>query len=150
MEYQSQEIKSGKGLSGLAIKMSYRTGRDNIVDDFYVPCLESSILYRRAVGFFTSHGLSVAAKGVANLAFRKGKMRLVASPRLEPEDVEILRSVADDPVSVLGKIVARDFREIEDKLINERLNALAWLSATGMLEIKLAIPTDENGKFKFT
>jgi len=148
MEYQSQEIKSGKELSGLAIKMSYRTGRDNIVDDFYVPCLESSILYRRAVGFFTSHGLSVAAKGVANLAFRKGKMRLVASPRLEPEDVEILRSVADDPVSVLGKIVARDFSEIEDKLINERLNALAWLSATGMLEIKLAIPTDENGKFK--
>ena len=148
MEYQSQDIKSGKELSELSIKMSYRTGRDNIVDDFYIPCLEASTLYRRAVGYFTSHGLSVAARGVANLAFRKGKMRLVASPRLEPEDVEVLRLATDDPVSVLGKIVARDFSEIEDKLINERLNALAWLSATGMLEIKLAIQTDENGNFK--
>ena len=148
MELQSQEIKSGKELSELSIKMSYRTGRDNIVDDFYIPCLEASTLYRRAVGFFTSHGLSVAARGVANLAFRKGKMRLVASPRLEPEDVEVLRLAKDDPISVLGNIVARDFSDIEDKLINERLNALAWLSATGMLEIKLAIPTDENGNFK--
>ena len=106
MEYQSQDIKSGKELSELSINMSYRTGRDNIVDDFYIPCLEASTLYRRAVGYFTSHGLSVAARGVANLAFRKGKMRLVASPRLEPEDVEVLRLATDDPVSVLGKIVA--------------------------------------------
>ena len=133
-------------LSGLKIKMSYRTGEDDIVKDFYVPCMKVSTLYRRAVGYFTSHGLSMAANGVANLVNRNGKMQLVASPHLSPEDAETLQNAVVDPDSVLKGIVEKNF-DLEDKLINDRLNALAWLAASEMLEIKLAIRIDHNGKY---
>src|SRR5947207_697121 len=72
-------------LSRLAnqLKISYRSSCDDLVRDLFVPCLEGSTLYRRAVGYFTSAGLAQAARGVASLVSRGGKMRLVASPHLE-------------------------------------------------------------------
>jgi hypothetical protein len=63
-----------------------------MVGEFFVPCLEQSSLYRRSAGYFTSHGLALAARGVASLVARSGEMRLVVSPQLEPEDVDALRA----------------------------------------------------------
>ena len=133
-------------LSQINLQLSYRTGRGDMVKDLFVPCLEQSILYRRAAGYFTSFGLGLAARGVASLASRKGKMRLVASPHLEPEDVEALRAATDRPHDILKGIVSRNMGEIEDALLNDRLNALAWLAASGCLEIRLALRLDEDGR----
>jgi DNA phosphorothioation system restriction enzyme len=134
-------------LRNLPLRLSYRTGRDDLVQDFFLPCLESSVLYRRAAGYFTSHGLALAARGVACLASRGGKMRLVASPYLDPDDIEALRRASDNPVEVLRAISARSLTDIEDALVRDRLNALAWLAAAGYLEIKLALRLDREGGF---
>ena len=75
--------------------------------DLFVPCLEQSILYRRAAGYFTSFGLGLAARGVASLASCKGTMRLVASPHLEPADVEALWAATERPQEILRSIVSR-------------------------------------------
>ncbi|WP_208599089.1 DEAD/DEAH box helicase family protein [Desulfonatronum thioautotrophicum] len=104
-------------------------------------------MYRRAAGYFSSHGLALAARGVASLAHRKGTMRLVASPYLSPDDVQALQSAVDAPVEVLRSIVARDMMDIEDALLQDRLNALAWLAVTGRLEIKLALRVDADGGY---
>lgn len=37
-------------LEELKLRISYRSGRDALVRDFYVPCLERATLYRRSVG----------------------------------------------------------------------------------------------------
>ncbi|MDF2858274.1 MAG: hypothetical protein K0Q87_4125 [Neobacillus sp.] len=34
------------------LKNEYRSFEDNIIDDFYIPALNKSIRYDRAVGFF--------------------------------------------------------------------------------------------------
>lgn len=133
-------------LSSLPLKISYRSGRDDFAKDFLIPCLEQSVLYRRAAGYFTSFGLGVAARGVASLAFRKGRMRLVASPHLEPADVEALRAADANTAAILKSIVSRSMTEIEDALLKDRLNALSWLAATGCLEIRLALRLDEDGR----
>ena len=135
-------------LNQLQLQLSYRTGRGDMVKGLFVPCLEQSILYRRAAGYFTSFGLGLAARGVASLASRKGTMRLVASPHLEPDDVEALRNAAERPAEVLRRITSRSLTEIEDALLRDRLNALAWLAASGSLEIRLALRLDEDGKEK--
>ncbi len=127
--------------------MSYRTGRDDLARDFFVPCLESSVLYRRAAGYFSSAGLALAARGVASLAARGGTMRLVVSPYLEPADVEALRAAVERPAEILRAVVARSLADIEDALIRDRLNALAWLAAAGLLEIRLALRLDAEGRF---
>jgi DNA phosphorothioation system restriction enzyme len=128
------------------LRVSYRTGRDDLVRDFYVPCLERAVLYRRATGYFTSSSLASAARGVASLVARHGKMQLVASPHLEEADIEALELAKENPSSVLRKIIERSLVEIEDLLVRARLNALAWLIADGALEIKLALRLDECGR----
>jgi len=104
-------------------------------------------MYRRAAGYFTSAGLALAARGVASLASRGGKMQLVVSPYLEPDDVEALQAAHDNPVQALQRVAARSLADIEDALIKERLNALAWLAAASLLEIRLAVRLDKNGRF---
>lgn len=141
------KIKNMTHLSDLPLKLSYRTGRDDLVRDFFVPCLEASVLYRRAAGYFSSSGLALAARGVASLASRGGTMKLVVSPYLQADDVEALRGANDHPVAVLRSIAAKSLAEIEDALIKDRLNALAWLSATGLLQIKLALRMDSQGNY---
>lgn len=134
-------------LTDIPLRLSYRTGRDDLVGDFFNPCLGVAVLYRRAAGYFTSAGLALAARGVASLISRGGKMQLVVSPYLEPSDVEALRKATDNPVAALQAISARSILDIEEALIKDRLNALAWLAAAGLLEIKLALRLDPQGGF---
>ena len=134
-------------LTDLPLKLTYRTGRDDLVRAFFVPCLEAAVLYRRAAGYFTSAGLALAARGVASLALRRGRMRLVVSPHLEPDDCAALERARDTPAAVLRTIAARSLAEIEDALIKDRLNALAWLAAAGLLEIKLALRVTAQGGY---
>ena len=58
---------SVNSLANIDLSVSYRSDQGNIVDLFYVPCLEEATLYQRAVGFFTSSGLAAAAKGLASM-----------------------------------------------------------------------------------
>lgn len=127
-------------------RLSYCTGRDDLVKGFFVPAMERATLYRRAAGYFTSAGLALAARGVASLAARDGEMRLIVSPHLEPEDVETLQGAFDRPEDALRSITARSLDEIEDAILVDRLNALGWLAASGRLKLKLALRVDSEGK----
>jgi superfamily II DNA or RNA helicase len=128
------------------LRISYRSGRDDLVNDFYVPCLDRAVLYRRAAGYFTSSSLASAARGVASLVSRHGKMQLVASPHLEEADVEALDLAKENPTQVLKQVVERSLGEIESLLVRERLSALAWLIADGALEVRLALRLNKNGR----
>jgi DNA phosphorothioation system restriction enzyme len=133
-------------LSDRRYQLSYCTGHDDLVRDFFVPAMERSILYRRAAGYFTSAGLALAARGVASLASREGEMRLIVSPHLDPDDLETLQGALDRPEDALRSITARSLDEIEDAILADRLNALAWLAASGRLKLKLALRVDGEGR----
>ncbi len=128
-------------------QISYRTGRDDLVRDFFVPCMEAAVLYRRAAGYFSSAGLALAARGVASLAMRHGRMQLVVSPHLDAGDIAALERAKENPCGVLRAVAARTLADIEDTLIRDRLNALAWLAAAGMLEIRLALRVNRDGQY---
>lgn len=125
--------------------ISYRSGHDDLINGFYLPCLSASALYRRAAGYFTSYGLALAARGVAALVKNGGKMRLVASPVLEAADVEALTAGNEQKEDILRRVVARNLGDIEDLIVRDRLGALAWLIANGSLEVRLAIRTTDGG-----
>lgn len=74
-------------------------------------------------------------------------MQLVVSPNLDPDDIKALQAAAENPAEALRAIAAKSLADIEDALVKERLNALAWLAATGLLEIKLALRIDSSGGF---
>ncbi len=96
-------------LKDLNLKLSYRSGRDNLVNDFFLPGLGRSVSYKRAAGYFTSAGLALVARGIAGLASRSSEMRLIASSYLEPDDVQALQRAYDNPESILKAIAWKTY-----------------------------------------
>lgn len=135
-------------LSDISFKTTYRSNGNSLVTDFYLPCYERSILYRRAVGYFTSSGMAVVAKGIAKFISNGGMMRLIASPRLEKRDIDAIDQGYKSREQVVDSVINRELDEIEDALIKDRISALAWMVAAGVLDIKLALPIDNQGKIK--
>lgn len=146
----SPSISTPKDLKELtkSFLVRYRTGDNDMVNDFYVPCLKRAKTYDRAVGYFTSSGLACAASGLAEFISSGGKMRLVASPHLTEEDAAALSGIVEKEEFLREIIHLPEKNQIESLLIRERLNALAWLVTRGQLEVKLALLTDTKGRIQ--
>ena len=132
-------------LAELELKYTYRSDQDNLVRDFYIPLLRRSSTYQRAVGYFTSNGLNLAAQGIAHLLSNAGQIQLVCSPALQEDDLKAIREGTRKREEVLLHSAERQLRDIEYHLIRDRLGALAWLIAEGRLQIKLALRVDKKG-----
>lgn len=135
-----------KNFIELNLKSSYETGQDDLVEEFYAPVLRCAKSYDRIAGFFTSSSLAIAAKGMAGFIKNHGVMRLIACPRLDEKDAEILELVNTDPEIFLNEKYQNMFADLEDSLQDQHIAALGWMVANGYLEIKLAI-VKESGKF---
>lgn len=135
-------------LRQLNLSTEYRSDSTDTIRDFYLPCLERSSLYRRAVGYFTSRGLAVAAQGVAALLKAGGLMRLVASPRFEADDLDAIQKGYLAREDAVTRTLIASIENVSDEIVRDRLNALAWLVAEGRLEVRIAIPVDGAGGIK--
>ena len=78
------------GLASLPLKTDYRKGRDDIAQEFYLPCMRSSERYDRAVGFFNSAIYVIAWPSLKEFVAHRGKIRLICSPVLPPADIEAI------------------------------------------------------------
>jgi hypothetical protein len=132
-------------LPEIQLATEYRSDVDDLVRDFYLPCLERSALYRRAVGYFTSRGLSAAAQGLAALIKADGRMLLVASPLFDAEDLVAINRGYAAREDIVERALLRGL-ESEAEGLDECLGFLAWLIAEGRLDIRIAIPVDEDRK----
>lgn len=122
---------------------SYETGKDDPVNDFYIPLLSEAISYDRIAGFFSSASLAIAARGIAGLISNQGVMRIIACPRLSEEDIKVIRQIVDCPENFIGERIVDDISIIEDEFQRDHLRALGWMLANGFLEMKLAIILEE-------
>lgn len=121
------------------LKDAYYTETDNLVEDFYKPCLSSAVTYDRSVAFFRSAVFTLAPEQIAQFAQRGGRMRLVCSPALNEEDIQ----AAWDGYQRREHLVESALLlEIEALLASVRSRAatelLATLISVGALEIRVA------------
>jgi hypothetical protein len=122
--------------------------RDHLIQDFYIPCLERSSGYSRAVGFFSSSSMAAVAQGLAAFVRSQGRMRLVTSPKLSNDDVEAIRKAIRSGSArglqgrdqVIERALLRELEQDLEQMLKDRLACLAWLLSQGVLDIKLAIP----------
>lgn len=126
-------------LRELDLQVSYRSDIGNIVDLFFIPCLERAVSYRRAVGFFTSSGLAMAAKGLAAFIGGPGKMCLIASPLLDENDCKAIAHGYEARHDIIARSLLRCLDGDIDSLVRDRLASLAWLVAHERLEVKIAL-----------
>lgn len=132
-------------LRDVDIRSKYRSDKDSILKDFYIPCLSKSCLYRRAVGYFRASSLVDAARGISALVEKNdGRIQLVASPALDEKDHEAIRMGLDlkNLKDKTIKNACNSFDRLEDKLQINWLDSLALLVESGRLEIKIAYPID--------
>lgn len=132
-------------LKDLKIKKEYRSLIDNVVQEFYIPLLKEAIVYRRAVGFFSSTSLIEISKGVASLAKNGGKIQIVASPYLSDEDVKAIREGYAARESIIEQALIRQLDPSTDYFSMRRLNLLANLIADGIMDIRIAVTEGANG-----
>ncbi|MCL1945200.1 MAG: DEAD/DEAH box helicase family protein [Firmicutes bacterium] len=124
-------------LKDLHIKPEYRTGTSNIVNDFFVPLLESSVLYRRAVGFFSSSALIQISKGLSGLLKQGGRMELICSPKLNEDDIKAITK-GYEMREIVESALLRNFDEPQSIFEKHKLNIFAHLIANNQLDIKVA------------
>lgn len=124
----------------------YKTPRDNITKDFYIPLLEKSKLYQRSVGFFSSSSLIDLSYGLVNLVKNNGKIQYIVSPVLSEEDLKAINDGYASREEVENRKLLESFEEPKDYFEEERLNLLANLIADGVLDIKIAYSLNKDGK----
>lgn len=127
-------------LKELQLRDEYRSDRDHLVQDFYVPCLEQASDYSRAVGFFSSSSMAAVAQGLTAFVRSEGRMRLVTSPKLSKDDIEAITRGLRERDQVIEQALLRELEQDLEQVLKDRLGCLAWLLAQGVLDIKLAIP----------
>jgi hypothetical protein len=133
-------MSATRTLPDIELATSYRTSKGNIVDEFYVPCLQRATAYKRAVGYFTSSGLAAAAKGLAAFIKGNGTMQLVASPFLEASDCDAMKKGYEARTNAVAKSLIAALTLPIDDVVENRLACLAWLIANDRLEVKIALP----------
>jgi len=106
----------------LPLELSYETGKQNLVGDFYVPVLCCANRYDRITGFFSSTSLAIAARGMAGLINRKGTMRLVTCQRLSYEDTKMIETSVTDVSSIITNNFIAETSNIEDQFEKDHID----------------------------
>lgn len=134
------------GLKDHRVKGEYRSLIDNIVQDFYIPLLQEAVLYKRAVGFFSSSSLVEISKGIAEMASEGGRIQIVASPYLSDDDIQAIKKGYEDRNKIIeAALLKQIMEEPTDYYSMERLKLLASLIADGIMDIQIAYTEDKNG-----
>lgn len=135
-------------LSSLQLATEYRTGSADLVDDFYLPCLERASRYDRAAGYFRSSVLLIIQRALIDFARRGGRVRLVCSPEMSAEDVEALAQGYEDRDTIIGRSLTRDIDQLlATAATRDRTVALATLVATGALSVRIAFRLPGQGMY---
>ena len=118
----------------LSLKQEYRSDVDDVVSEFFIPCLTNSIQYDRTVEFISIKSLSTLTFGLGNIQDHHAKIRLVSGHRFSTTDLNIIKKLFDQRVNhrFNGNLI-RDHKITElQKIINDF-----------KVQIKIAIPNSE-------
>lgn len=120
----------------------YRTHKDSIDKDFYVPCFSESVRLDRAVGFFSLHSLALSIDGLIRFVRKNGRINLICSPNLSAADAELI----DACISLGPENVTKDLLDAITgcQLTDEeksQLDVVCNMIAEGQMTIKIAFQT---------
>ncbi|RNJ79706.1 MAG: DNA repair helicase [Nitrosopumilus sp. H8] len=120
-------------LREIDLKEEYRSDKDDIVSEFFFPCLSNCVRYDRCVDFLSIHTLITISMAFENFAMGKAKIRMITGHRFRTEDL-----------NVFSKIFSKSSKSFGGKLIkNAKIKSLQDTVERGQIELKVAIPNSE-------
>ena len=123
------------GLRELSLKEEYRSDRDNLIEEFFIPCLDNCIEYDRAVEFVTLRSLTGYYFGLKSFLENNVQIRFVIGHRFRTSDLNIL-----------SKLYGKKSRLLPLKLTptkEKKISVLSHMIETNKMKIKIAIPNSE-------
>lgn len=136
-----------EGLAGLDLLTSYHRGEDDIAEQFYLPAMRRATRYDRAVGFFRSAAFIISWPALRDFVARGGRMRVLCSQVLSPDDIGALDEgyAARVDTLVAARLRAEVAGLLADPEMGQPARILAALVAAGVIEFKVAIwrPSDD-------
>ena len=122
------------GLREIEFKEEYRSDRNDIVAEFFFPCLSNCIEYDRCVDFLSIQTLATISMAFENFAEGKAKLRMVTGHRFRTSDLNIFT-----------KLFSEEFKKsFKGKLIKDsKIQQLQRIIENGQMELKIAIPNSE-------
>ena len=132
------------GLKDIRLQEDYRSGYDNIIEDFFRPCLREAQQYWRAVGYFSSSALEAFGASLGEFVTKGGHIRLVTSVELSETDLRAIETgMAKQNVCTnrIEQIITSEFVDNAGSGVAR----LARLLELGRLEIQIAVPKKGTG-----
>lgn len=128
-------------LSELTLRTSYHKGRDDIAEDFYLPCMRRASEYDRAVGYFRSTVFLIAWPALRYFVEGGGKIRVLCSQVLTDKDIDALE---EGYTARVDQALAARFQEevrslLHDEALRDPARVLAALVARGTVDLQIAI-----------
>jgi superfamily II DNA or RNA helicase/HKD family nuclease len=122
----------------------YRSGYDDLIDQFFRPSLREARSYWRAVGYFSSSSLEAFGAPLGDFIRNGGRIRLVTSVELSANDLNAMSNgVAKETLCArrLEEIIETEFADG----VGDGVSRLARLLEMERLEIKIATPKTGTG-----
>ena len=122
------------GLRDIELKEEYRSDTDDIVAEFFFPCLGQCIEYDRCVDFLSIQTLATIAMAFDNFAIGKAKLRMITGHRFRTEDLNLFTKLFSEKYT----------KSFEGKFIKDsKIQRLQNIVNKGQIELKIAIPNSE-------
>ena len=122
------------GLRELELKEEYRSDRNDIVAEFFFPCLSNCIEYDRCVDFLSLQTLATISMAFDNFAGGKAKLRMITGHRFRTADLTLFTKLFSEKYT----------KSFEGKYIKDtKIQQLQNIVDKGQMELRIAIPSSE-------
>ena len=131
------------GLRDLGLKQEYRSDRDDVVSEFFIPCLTNSIQYDRTIEFISVKSLSTLTFGLENIQDHHAKIRLVSGHRFSTSDLNSIVKLFDQHrTSRFNGRINLD-NKVGSIIRDNKITKLKKIIDDFKVEVKVAIPNSE-------
>jgi len=122
------------GLREIELEEEYRSDKNDIVSEFFFPCLSNCIEYDRCVDFLSIQTLATISMAFDNFSSGKAKLRMVTGHRFRTADLNLFKKLFSEKFT----------KSFEGKLIKDtKIQKLQDIVNNGQVELKIAIPNSE-------
>ena len=123
------------GLKDLSLKEEYRSDRENLIEEFFLPCLDNCIEYDRAVEYIALKSLTAYYFGLKSFVQNNVQIRMVTGHRLRTSDLNAL-------AKLYSKKNGKNLFDIKSNY-DEKYKLLDQMIQNNKLMIKIAMPISE-------
>ena len=131
-------------------KIGWDSDEDDILNDFYKPALERTVLYQRLAGYFSSTAFVLVLKEIIDFIKRDSRMQLVTSLNLSQQDIDTIEQSVENREKILSQNLLEKLQD-NDKITKKSVAIFGYMLSNiihgkPQLEMKIAIPQTNLGK----